>query len=185
MHMLKKTLWSLILVFGVWHCLAIALLILPKNPLTRHYSHIVGEYSLPLFPQVWLVFGPQFRGHQQVLEYRCLGEKWSTWLDPMTPLALKYQRQRFSEAGYLYRLLEDRLRKTHNEMVETKKADYRHIQKTLQELCKRSSMELRGLQARIIYKKFAKKETEFNSIEKTVYELPEIYLIGEKNEKNL
>lgn len=87
-----------------WHCSAISLLVAPQNGWTAHYDRVVADYSLPFFPQVWLVFGPQVREVYTSVQYRC--DSNDLWKDPLLALQLRQQTARLSPAGYLGRALE-------------------------------------------------------------------------------
>lgn len=134
-----KSLKIFLLIFVSFHCIAIVLLVAPKNKVTPYYKKTVENYTLPLFSQVYLVFGPQFKGKSRAVLGRCkIGDKWTRWIDLHSNLVRKHQKSRISHYGYAYRIYEENIIALSNKYSEYisknkddfKKADFsKHIAK--------------------------------------------------------
>ncbi len=87
----------------VFHCFAIIELVLPK-PFGGSPT-LARSYTLPYFPQVWLLFGPQVHNYYNLMEIRCEEVGESNWIDPLSSVIEQHQQNRFSKYAYLGRAL--------------------------------------------------------------------------------
>lgn len=118
----RATVIGLAVVFIAHHCLMTLLLVAPQNPLTKHYQAWVSSYMLPYFPQVWLVYGPQFSGKNRKVYFKCKGSmEQQPWHDYFQPAIESAQRNRLSGREYILRLKEHQFRTIHNTYLEIRK----------------------------------------------------------------
>lgn len=99
----------IILAWMLFHLFSIVDLVMPQFASGPQDS--TKKYTLPYFPQVWLVFGPQIRDYHNSMHIRCGFQKklevTAEWIDPIDPVIQAHQHQRFSEYGYLTRALQN------------------------------------------------------------------------------
>lgn len=132
-HCLRNMIAATTLSFFIFHCLVLALYLLPQNPLSQAYLPSVNRYMQPFFAQNWNLFAPEPATFSLQFWYRCSNTpvnqeiSWSSWQDPLAQLIAEHKENRFTFRGKLIYVYQNFTRNLLNTYVrlkyEEKKSD--------------------------------------------------------------